>query len=289
LTADVDADCLGRIFVLNSDKCCEDVLSDFGAWMVSEILMSILKGIRYFALTDIGLKRSQNEDAYAVYQGASNTKGALFVLADGIGGHACGDIASQLACGGMSAFFDGFGGKLSAEECVARLEKLVHSTDDSIRDQGEKDPACTDMGTTLSGLLVTEDFAVTAHVGDSRIYRLRRRKLEQLTTDHTFVQDMIAEKVLSEKDAAHHPLRHVLTRSVGTPERLESVETSILEILRGDRFLLCTDGLHDMLPFRQIRSLLLRHSDPQTATEQLLRKALNNGGRDNVTLIVVDP
>jgi protein phosphatase len=144
------------------------------------------------------------------------------------------------------------------------------------------------MGTTLSGLLVTEDFAVTAHVGDSRIYRLRRRKLEQLTTDHTFVQDMIEEKVLSEKDAVHHPLRHVLTRSVGTPEALEDVDTSIIEISRGDRFLLCTDGLHDMLSFREIRSLMLRHSEPQVAAERLLRKALKNGGRDNVTLIVVD-
>ena len=250
--------------------------------------MSILKGMRYFALTDIGLKRSQNEDAYAVYQGASSTKGALFVLADGIGGHACGDVASQLACGGMSAFFNGFGRKLSAEESVARLETLIHSIDDLIRDQGEKDPACTDMGTTLSGLLVTEDFAVTAHVGDSRIYRLRRRKLDQLTTDHTFVQDMIGEKLLSQKEAAHHPLRHVLTRSVGTPERLESVETSIFEILGGDRFLLCTDGLHDMLSLRGIRTLLLRHGDPKAAAERLLHGALKNGGRDNVTLIVVD-
>jgi PPM family protein phosphatase len=250
--------------------------------------MSILKGISYFALTDIGLKRSQNEDAYAVYEHASRRKGTLFVLADGIGGHACGDIASQMACRGMSAFFDGSERKSSAEDCAARLDRLIHSIDVSIRQEGERDPDCTDMGTTLSLLLVTEGFGVTAHVGDSRIYRLRSGTMEQITIDHTFVQDMIAEKWLSEKDAADHPLRHVLTRSVGTPEALENVETSILEVFRGDRFLLCTDGLHDMLSFREIRSSMLRHSEPKAAAEQLLREALKNGGRDNVTLIIVD-
>jgi PPM family protein phosphatase len=250
--------------------------------------MSSVKRIRYFVLTDIGLKRSRNEDAYAVYKHGSGREGMLFVVADGIGGHACGDLASELACRGMSKFFDGFDEKWSAEESAAQLDELIHSIDVSIRHEGEKDPACEDMGTTLAMLLVTEGFGLAAHVGDSRIYRLRARKLEQITTDHTFVQEMIEEKVLSEEGAARHPLRHVLTRSVGTPERLENVDTSIFEIFPGDRFLLCTDGLHDMLSFREIRTLQLRHIDPQTAAEQLLRKALKSGGRDNVTLIVVD-
>jgi len=99
---------------------------------------------------------------------------------------------------------------------------------------------------------------------------------------------MIAEKWLSEKDAVHHPLRHVLTRSVGTPERLEGVDTLIFEIFPGDRFLLCTDGLHDMLSLREIQTLLLRHREPTAAAEQLLAVALKNGGKDNVTLIVID-
>jgi PPM family protein phosphatase len=250
--------------------------------------MSIVKGMRYFALTDLGLKRSRNEDAYAVYEHGSGREAMLFVVADGIGGHACGDLASRLACRGIAKFFDGFDAQWSAEGCAAQLGELIHSIDDSIRREGEKDPACEDMGTTLAMLLVTEGFGLAAHVGDSRIYRLRARKLEQITTDHTFVQEMIEEKVLSEERAAHHPLRHVLTRSVGTPERLENVDISVFEIFPGDRFLLCTDGLHDMLSFREIRSIIRRPSGPQAAAGQLLAAALKNGGRDNVTLIVVD-
>ena len=124
-------------------------------------------------------------------------------------------------------------------------------------------------------------------MGDSRIYRLRKNQLEQLTSDHTFVQEMIEEGELTPESAANHPLRNMLTGVLGTREALEKVDTGIVDAAPGDRFLLCSDGLHNMMSARMITATLKSQTDPKKSAEKLLQMALQNGGKDNVTLIVI--
>jgi serine/threonine protein phosphatase PrpC len=240
--------------------------------------MTLLAAIRYFAVSHIGLRRSRNEDSYAIldfgaFKPPADRRGVLFVLADGMGGHACGDLASKMACQGLTTIFDNSTADFEPKLYAQRLEDLIFSVDSRLRQHAVTHPDCTDMGTTLSALLISGNFAITAHVGDSRIYRLRGDRLTQLTTDHSFVQEMIDEGELTPEAAIIHPLRSVLIRT----------EDAAL----GDRFILCSDGLHDMVSFEEIAAMLKDGIDPQQSAEQLLNAALRNGGRDNVSIISI--
>jgi serine/threonine protein phosphatase PrpC len=143
------------------------------------------------------------------------------------------------------------------------------------------------MGTTLSCLVLTESHSIISHVGDSRIYRLRHNRLTCLTTDHTFVQDMIFEGELDPKEAERHPLRHLLTRVVGTSEPLPLVDTRIDHLHPGDRYLLCTDGLSNTVADKDIADLLSRGHETAGIAEQLVAQALRGNARDNITAVVV--
>jgi protein phosphatase len=246
--------------------------------------------LAYFAVSHIGLKRARNEDAYAIYDSPSNMpdrKAHLFGVADGMGGHPCGDKASSMACNSLKTFFNNWNGGFKAVESAARLEQLAFSIDSRIRKHGDSDPNCEEMGTTLSALLITDTFGIMLHVGDSRIYRLRNDTISQLTTDHTFVQEMIDEGELSAESAPHHPLRHLLMQVLGTGDPLEKADTEIFELVDGDRFLLSSDGLHNLVAHEVIKNALAASENPQKAAELLLQSALQEGGRDNVTAIVV--
>lgn len=255
--------------------------------------MSFLRSLHYFAATDIGLKRKRNEDTYAVYHSAVSApdkypQSALFAVADGMGGHSCGDLASQTACRELAGIFDCVPKSVSPEAYAKYLNQLFRSIDLKIRQCADSEPTCADMGTTLSALWIVEGFGITAHVGDSRIYRLRDAELKQLTTDHTFVQEMIEEGELSPVAAETHPFRNVLTRVVGTQEVLEKVESMPLDLKAKDRFLLCSDGLHNMVTFDGIAKILKSRGGPKQAAQRLLKAALKNGGKDNITVVVVD-
>lgn len=257
-----------------------------------ELSMTLLAGIRYYAVSHIGLKRARNEDSYAIYDLAllhpsAGSRGILFVLADGIGGHACGELASKMACQGLATFFDDCSADSDPKLYAHRIEDLIFSADSRIRQKANEDSDCTDMGTTLSALLLTERSAVTAHVGDSRIYRLRGDCLTQLTTDHNFVQEMIEEGELTPESARNHPLRSVLTRAVGTQEPLEEVEIHTLDVASGDRYLLSSDGLHNMVSLNEIAMTLKNGADSKESAEHLLNAALRNGGKDNVTVVTI--
>ena len=212
---------------------------------------------------------------------------SLFAVADGLGGHSCGEVASNLACGELKRVFDDAEPGADAVWFVRRMSELVHAIDRHILQEADERPDCEDMGTTLSALLMAETFGVIAHVGDSRIYRLRNGGLNQLTSDHTFVQEMIDEGDLSPERAVTHPLRNVLTRAVGSGEPLEKVDTGILDLISGDRFLISSDGLHGMLSKEEIEATLKQHDDPKRSGEELLQKALKGGGKDNITGIII--
>lgn len=247
------------------------------------------QGIRYAAVSDLGLKRAKNEDAYMVEECDTDNchtdcGGMLFVVADGMGGHSCGEVASTIACREMAGSL--FGLKPKPAIYHRHLKTQFHQIDQHIRACASRDPACKHMGTTLSALAVSERFAIIAHVGDSRIYRLRGNRLKLLTTDHTFVQEMIDEGELSPESAATHPFRNMLTLVIGTQEPLERVYTCTLNLAPGDRFLLCSDGLHNAVAFKEIEKVLGDGNNPEDAARQLLSLALDRGGRDNITIIV---
>jgi protein phosphatase len=245
----------------------------------------------FFAVSNIGLKRARNEDAYLALsfptEPVGGNRGYLFAVADGIGGNGFGDLASRMTCRSLKTFFSTDPVDLLPEQFEKGMDLLFRSIDRKIRWQAIENPACRHMGTTLSVLVLFGKFGVMAHVGDSRIYRLRESKLVQLTTDHTFVQDMIAEGDLTPESAKTHPFRNMLTRAVGTQEPLEEVQTRILDIAAGDRFLLSSDGLHNLVSDLQIASTLKGGIDPRDSAEHLLAAALEKGGNDNVTIIVV--
>ena len=256
--------------------------------------MNSIHRLRHSAVSEVGLKRRRNEDAFGIYDSAAagespGTEGVLFVVADGIGGHACGDLASRMACDGLRVFFDEAGKADSPRACAQRLAQVIRGVDAQVRERAAGDPACADMGSTLSALLVADGFGVLAHVGDSRIYRMRAGRLMRLSTDHTFVQEMIAEGELSPEAVENHPFRNVLTRAVGTPEPLEEIETEVFVVKPGDRFLLATDGLNDMVADAEIGRILGDTGvGPEPTARILVDAALENGGRDNITVIVVD-
>jgi len=241
--------------------------------------------------THVGMVRSVNEDA--VLQANGRSKGhfnRLWAVADGMGGYQGGRLASRLACCGLRMYFAKSTENTETPSLRAldrRLTEAVLRVDRLIRRKGAVRPSLAHMGTTLSCLLLSGGHSIIAHVGDSRIYRWRRGHLTSLTTDHTFVQDMIFEGEIDPAQAHRHPLRHLLTNAVGTAEPLSYVEERIDRAEAGDRYLLCTDGLTNVLDTAALSSLMASGKSAGDRAEALVAAALELHTRDNVTALVV--
>lgn len=229
--------------------------------------------VRIGARTDIGRLRQRNEDAYLI-------KDPLFVVADGMGGHRGGDVASALALETI--------GEATSPEATARgLVDDIKRANKAVLERGESDRDLRGMGTTLTAVLTDDAKAHVVHVGDSRAYLLRDGSLQQLTEDHTLVQRMVREGRLTEDEAAQHPQRSILTRALGVDEDIPVDELS-LDIHPGDRLLLCTDGLTNMVERDRIQEILQSDEDPQSACDKLIDAANRAGGDDNITVVVLD-
>jgi serine/threonine protein phosphatase PrpC len=227
------------------------------------------------AASDVGLVRAGNEDAYLVDE-------PLFVVADGMGGHVAGDVASSTAIEAIE--------QRRAEADASdpqTLARLVHAANAAVWSRAGDDPSLRGMGTTLTLAYVDGPRAHIAHVGDSRAYRLRNGRLEQLTDDHTLVARMVKEGKLAAEDAERHPHRSIITRSLGVGEDV-SVDLVAIDLDDGDRLVLCSDGLPSMVDSSDIEAVLGEQADPQRAAEALVELANAAGGEDNVTVLVVD-
>jgi serine/threonine protein phosphatase PrpC len=229
--------------------------------------------VRVGARTDIGRARERNEDSYLVRE-------PLFAVADGMGGHLGGEVASSMAIEALETL-DRSDGLMQA------LVEEIQKANRRVLERGQGDPALRGMGTTLTVLVAEGDKAHVAHVGDSRAYLLRDGSLKQLTEDHTLVQRMVAEGRISPEEAGRHPQRSILTRVIGVDEEVP-VEQLTLDVHGGDRLLLCTDGLTGMIGEERIQDVLETEPDPQAASDRLVEEANRAGGEDNITVVVVD-
>lgn len=260
--------------------------------MVSAVVLQIDEtAFTWGHATHVG-QRAVNEDAVRLPSPTTDgfPKGRLFAVADGMGGQRGGGLASRMACNALRGYYEhAMSVRLPWRNSDLRrqIEETMLRIDARIRRRGGCDATLVDMGTTLSCLVVTSTHTIVAHVGDSRIYRLRRGHLTRMTTDHTFVQDMIFEGAMDTAKARTHPLRHMLTRVVGTREPLEKVDTRIDPLRGGDRFLLCTDGLHDVLATERIMEALNQGAPARQIAANLVGAAIAAGGRDNVTALVI--
>ncbi len=231
-----------------------------------------------FASSDIGRIRSSNQDSgYAGYN--------LFFVADGMGGHAGGDIASAL-CAQRIARIDTV--YASAEEAGKALIDVIWEANGVLGETAQAHPELAGMGTTFSGMLITGNQVSIGHIGDSRIYLARDGQVRQITTDHTFVQRLVDTGRITPAEALVHPRRSVLMRVLGDVEEFPDVDSEIIETLPGDRWLLCSDGLSGPVPEDIMNGILLSKIGAEEATELLVGEALEFGAPDNVTVVVVD-
>ena len=224
--------------------------------------------------TDIGKLRKQNEDA-AWFDEAR----AVFAVADGMGGHLAGEVASRMAIEAVQRM-----ARENERPGIAALREAVACAHETILAHAQDHIECAGMGTTLSVLWLGENYAYIAHVGDSRIYRLREGSLTQITQDHSLVEELVRAGLITREQARTHPRRNIITRALGTHGENEP-DLLVTDVQDGDVFLLCTDGLTGMVPDDKIERTL-RDCGIEAAADRLLALALDAGGRDNVTLIL---
>ncbi len=242
-------------------------------------------------LSDLGKKRLTNEDSFFC-----DDELGLYVVADGMGGHNAGEVASQEAIDTLTDMVRRERATLEALEApevstdtvrrsLRLLESAVQASTYMIFGIAQVDPDQQGMGTTVSALLLRGNYGITAQVGDSRVYLTRDRKTYQLTEDHTLIAWQLKQGVITEEEAARSPHKNVITRAVGSREYVQ-VDTRAFLVQAGDSFLLCSDGLHGYLSDEEIPTLM--QLGPQRAARQFIEIANQRGGKDNITAVVIE-
>lgn len=240
--------------------------------------------IRWGALSDTGVLRVQNEDSMLAQEG-------LFVVADGMGGHNAGEVASAMATSMLkSAHANGITDAKELGDLIKEINVQIFQSAAAKTEQ-------SGMGTTLTALAITPSdqtlgensvaTATVANIGDSRTYLLRNGEFRQVSVDHSYVQELVSDGLITREEARTHARRNIVTRALGI-EPVVGVDTWTLPLIAGDRYVLCSDGLVDEVTDADIATCLKRITDPQKTADELVAMANTNGGRDNITVIVVD-
>jgi len=238
--------------------------------------------LKHGVATDTGNVRPQNEDAYV-------TSEQLFAVADGMGGHNAGEVASALA---TSLLLERAAGQTLTPEWFVDAITVINRT---IHESAAESTERRGMGTTICALALVQpqeessepQQVALANVGDSRIYLARSGTFRQLSVDHSYVQELVTEGLITEEEARVHPRRNIVTRALGIDDRV-AVDSWLIPLFSGDRFILCSDGLVDEVPTADIAALAAQQKEPQIIADALVALAKRNGGRDNITVVVVD-
>ncbi|TDO87816.1 protein phosphatase [Halanaerobium saccharolyticum] len=234
--------------------------------------------MRFKALSDKGNKRSTNEDNFFIREEIN-----FFMVADGMGGHAAGEVASQTAVNSASNFdFD-----LSSP--LESLGQLTYKINQEIINKSQHNSEYTGMGTTFAAALIQENKLYYVNLGDSRIYcyNSTEKKIRKISKDHSLVANLLQRGEITEEEAFNHPKKNIVTQALGLDTNLD-LDRGKINISSDDYLLLCTDGLTDMIREKKIEAVFKEYQEADIIAEQLLKKALTSGGLDNVTLIVVD-
>jgi PPM family protein phosphatase len=252
---------------------------------------SMTATIDAFGLTDVGRKRKHNEDAYAL----DVTEG-LFIVADGMGGHAAGEVAAKITVETIGEFIAATRQKEEAtwpfrydhqlQFNSNRLAIAIEKANERVMAAVAAQPWLKGMGTTVVAGLLNEKTLSLAHVGDSRAYMFREGELTRLTDDHSWVHEQVAAGILTEEDAKSHPLKNVVTRALGGGPSV-SADLQELSFQPGDEFIFCSDGLTTMLSDEEIQASIEKERDPQSLCRTLVDSANERGGVDNITVVVV--
>jgi len=230
------------------------------------------------AVSHVGKIRANNQDS-----GYAGTQ--LFVVADGMGGHAGGDVASAIA---LKRVMEADRQFASAADAEFALQSALSAANTMLAETVFEHPELTGMGTTVSAILRSGSQIAIAHIGDSRIYLLRDGTLKQITADHTFVQRLVDSGRITPEEAAVHPRRSVLMRVLGDVDAAPEIDTTVFDVLAGDRWLLCSDGLSSYVSDDKIAQALKSHPAVRDAADRLVKESLDQGAPDNVTVVVVD-
>lgn len=240
--------------------------------------------LKTFSMTNIGRKRKINQDyVYSSEQPVGKLPN-LFLVADGMGGHNAGDYASQVAVETMVERIAD-----SQDTDILRIfDMAIQAANRRIRELGARSSELEGMGTTMVAACCREDVLYVANVGDSRLYVVNRFGLRQITRDHSWVEEMVRRGGIGREEARNHPDKNIITRAVGAEDTVRA-DFFTVRLEAGDEILMCTDGLTNMLEDEEIRMILDGARDIVEKTQELVRAANENGGRDNISVILIEP
>lgn len=238
--------------------------------------------MRVSACTDIGKTRPQNQDCYYV----PTADKQCFIVADGMGGQNAGNVASKIAVEIMSNYIDEYYDKENNKEEL--LKKAVSHTNEIVYKLSNENEELKGMGTTIVAALLSDDDIYIVSAGDSRCYLIRHGIMSQLTIDNSYVEVLIRQGVITEEEAKNHPDKNIITKAIGVEKDIE-VETQKIKAENGDILLLCSDGLTNMVKNEEILEMILEeHSNLDGCVSKLVNKAIENGGKDNITVVLVE-
>ena len=235
-------------------------------------------------MTDVGRRREMNQDYMFTSETAVGKLPNLFIVADGMGGHKAGEYASQFTVDTMVDIIR----NTEKEEPVAAIKQAVTEANRLLIKEAEADESKAGMGTTVVAATLMDKTLYAANVGDSRLYVLNQDTITQITRDHSLIEEMIRLGEMDKADAKDHPDKNIITRAVGVSPEL-AIDFFEIEINNGDIILLCTDGLTNMIEDEDIRRIVLSQRDIVERTEKLIETANENGGRDNITVVLLEP
>ena len=241
--------------------------------------------MRVFAKTDIGKMRSMNQDC--IYASSENDSVKLYILADGMGGYNGGEIASNLAVESVKSYVKNYFAsiQLDRESILKFLKEAMEYANKVVYQKSREDESLADMGTTLEICLVLGNKVYIAHIGDSRVYRIRKNFIRKLTTDHSYVEKLVKDGTITREQAYTHPKKNMLIQALGCGLDIEP-EIMVKGFLKEDVLLICSDGLTNMVSENEIYGIL--RTDIEKANEVLVSRANDNGGLDNISVIIVE-
>lgn len=240
--------------------------------------------MKVFAKSDIGKAREMNQDYY--YISSPEDKINLYILADGMGGYKGGEIASKIATTTVKSYIETNFEKVAydKEEILKLIKSAIEYANMVVYEKSKENEELEGMGTTLEVCLIYNNKAYIGHLGDSRIYRIRKEFIRKITTDHSYVQKLVKDGTISKEEAEHHPKKNMLTKALGCTPFVEP-DVTIKGFIKDDILLICSDGLTNMVDDKKIYETV--RQDSEKAVDQLIEKANNAGGYDNITVIII--